>query len=147
MKKFLKITGSVIIIFIIISWVAGIVIAPEKNPSKHYRGVILSQEADAILKVSCFDCHSNETVWPWYASLPPASALINFDVAKGRKVLNFSNWDEIPADKKQKILKGVWKSVEHGFMPFPPYLILHSEASLSQNDKDLLQEQVQKATF
>ena len=53
-------------------------------------------ETRAIVKRACFDCHSNETVWPWYSNVAPVSWLIYRDVAEGRQHLNFSEWDVHP---------------------------------------------------
>ena len=57
-------------------------------------------EVDAILRTSCYDCHSNETVWPWYSYLAPASWLVAEDVEHGREHLNFSEWTSYESGKR-----------------------------------------------
>ena len=84
----------------------------------------------AIAKKACFDCHSNETVWPWYTSIAPGSWLIYKDVVEGRDEFNFSNWQEQP--KKYKKLAEV---INDGVMPPRQYLLLHPEARLSASEK------------
>ncbi len=71
----------------------------------------VTQEIDApsnvlsILKTSCYDCHSNETEWPWYSKVAPVSFLVSADVRNGRKRVNFSEWDKYDEEKKEKKLE------------------------------------------
>ena len=92
----------------------------------------------AILRRSCYDCHSNETKWPWYSSLAPASLLVARDVHDGRKHLNFSEWANYnPKEKKHK-QEECGEMVATGEMPLWFYLPLHSEATLSDEEIELL---------
>ena len=78
---------------------------------------------------ACFDCHSNQTTWPWYSNLAPASWLVQRDVDEGRSKLNFSEWDR-PQEEP-------WESVEavaEGEMPPRSYLFLHSPARLTPEE-------------
>jgi len=61
---------------------------------------------------ACFDCHSNETIWPWYSNLAPVSWLVQRDVKKGRRELNFSEWDKAQKEARQSA-----KEVRQGKMP------------------------------
>ena len=89
-----------------------------------------SAETRAIAKKVCFDCHSNETVWPWYTSIAPGSWLIYKDVVEGRDEFNFSNWQE-QSKKYKKLAEGI----NEGVMPPPQYLLLHPDARLSAAEK------------
>jgi len=102
-------------------------------------------EVLAILKRSCFDCHSNETVWPWYSRVAPMSWRIAEHVEHGREHVNFSTWDEYDAEDKAEILEESWEEVEEGKMPLPNYLRLHSEARLSDADRAVLQAWAESA--
>jgi Haem-binding domain len=93
-----------------------------------------------VLKRSCFDCHSNETVWPWYGRLAPVSFLLQRDVVEGRKHMNFSTWSSLPPEKKKKKQHGVGKQVGEGEMPPWFYLPMHSAARLSDADKKVLDD-------
>src|SRR5688572_19601769 len=62
----------------------------------------------AILRRACYDCHSNETVWPWYSQVAPVSWLVVRDVREGREELNFSTWNRITTQKQVKKLKKSW---------------------------------------
>jgi len=91
-----------------------------------------SPQTRELAQQACFDCHSNETVWPWYSNVAPVSWLVQRDVNDGRRRVNFSDWgrvrepDEIP------------EVVEEGEMPLPIFLIMHPEARLTQAEKDAL---------
>lgn len=82
-------------------------------------------------KTSCYDCHSNEVIWPWYSNIAPLSWIINSHVQNGVKALNFSSWneynDETKKDKLKKIYRVVYKA-----MPLASYISLHEEAELSK---------------
>ncbi len=85
---------------------------------------------------ACFDCHSNETIWPWYSNIAPLSWLIYKDTVEGRETLNYSDWanckDEAcdPAEAEEAIVEGE--------MPMPIYLITHPAARLSDAEKQEL---------
>ncbi len=89
-------------------------------------------ETRALAQRTCFDCHSNETVWPWYSNVAPVSWLIQRDVEEGRSRLNFSEWNEHQNTKMDLIAPGV---IQAGIMPPTQYLTLHPEANLSEEEK------------
>jgi len=91
-----------------------------------------------ILKRSCYDCHSNETVWPWYSNISPLSWSIAGHVKDGRKALNFSEWAKIDPKIKTKRLKRAVKTTANGMMPLSSYLWIHKDAKLSKEDKEVL---------
>jgi cytochrome c551/c552 len=93
----------------------------------------------AVMKRACYDCHSNETVWPWYSNVAPASWLLYNDVTGGRRAMNFSEWQQMPAAKQNHRRKDIWKEVKSGDMPLWFYLPLHPPAKLSDADKTILQ--------
>ena len=94
----------------------------------------------AVLQQSCFDCHSNETRWPWYSRVAPVSWLVAHDVHEARKHLNFSTWNRYDAKRQAKKLAEVWEEVDEGEMPLWYYLAVHREAVLSAEDRALLHE-------
>ena len=96
----------------------------------------------SILKTSCYDCHSNETNWPWYSYVAPVSFLISGDVENGRKRVNFSEWDTYDQKKKQQKMGAMIAAVEEGAMPLPKYLITHSEAKMNPEKIKLLKDWV-----
>ncbi len=82
---------------------------------------------------ACFDCHSNETRWPWYSRLAPASWLVQWDVQRGRHELNFSEWG-----RKQEHADHSAEKVREGSMPPRAYLLLHPEARLDAEERRAL---------
>ncbi len=105
-------------------------------------------EVKDIFKRSCYDCHSNESTWPWYSDIAPFSWLVINHVNEGREEFNFSTWDKYPNDKKAEIIEEIWEEVEEGEMPLWNYLIIHRDAVLSKDDKKVIhnwtKEQISK---
>lgn len=97
-------------------------------------------EARALLRRACYDCHSHETVWPWYSKVAPVSWLIARDVRKGRDELNFSTWDRYTTKQQVKKLKESWEEVAEGEMPPWFYLPVHRDAALSVEDGAILRK-------
>lgn len=95
-------------------------------------------EVMKILKQSCYDCHSNETYWPWYSRVAPISYFVSNHVEDGRKHLNFSDWEKFDDDKKGKLSKEIIEEIEEGNMPLSNYKLLHPVADLSDSDLKML---------
>lgn len=98
-----------------------------------------SPRTEALARAACFDCHSNETRWPWYAYVAPMAQLVVHDVQEGRENMNFSTGRELEGDE-------MIENIESGEMPLPIYVPLHPEANLSAEDKATLIEGL-RATF
>jgi len=94
-----------------------------------------SAQTKALAQRACFDCHSNETVWPWYSSIAPGSWLIYRDVVRGRSRMNFSEW---PAIGGGGLMARAAQKVEQGKMPPMRYRLAHSGARLSDAEKQQL---------
>lgn len=91
-----------------------------------------------VLRRSCFDCHSNETRWPWYSRVAPASWLVAHDVHEAREEMNFSTWNRIDAERRAKLIYEIGEEVEEGEMPPWKYTIMHGDARLSSEGKSAL---------
>ncbi len=96
------------------------------------------EEALQVLRRSCYDCHSNETVWPWYSKVAPASWLLARDVAEGRDAVNYSLWAGYPRQERAELLEETWEEVAEGEMPPALYVLMHPEARLSAADRAAL---------
>jgi len=92
----------------------------------------------AIFRNSCYDCHSHETVWPWYSYIAPASWLLVSDVNEGREHLNFSKWNTLDRSKQTKLREEIWEEIREEKMPLWQYRILHPGSKLSQEQKNLI---------
>ena len=89
-----------------------------------------------LAKKACFDCHSNETTWPWYSKIAPLSWLVYWDVVEGRKELNLSDWRD--GSRKSEQAGEIVKEVLEGEMPPLQYYIAHPEAKLDDQAKKQL---------
>ena len=87
---------------------------------------------DAVLVRSCYDCHSNQTRWPWYSAVAPMAWGVADHVAEGRAHVNFSEWGRYPSRKRIGILEKMCDEVREGRMPIREYLWLHRDARLSE---------------
>jgi hypothetical protein len=87
-----------------------------------------------LLRRSCYNCHSNETRWPWYSQVAPVSWLVSHDVAEGRQHLDFSRWGEMSPQRRYVLLKEIRELTDEGDMPLPMYLFMHRRARLSAAD-------------
>ncbi len=90
------------------------------------------------MRRSCFDCHSQETRWPWYSRLAPISFLIAHEVHHGREYMNLSLWDTYDEMQKQRILLTAAEEIEKKRMPPLSYLMLHPEAKMSSEERAML---------
>jgi hypothetical protein len=108
---------------------------PPIDPARTVNAALADAPAVAAhLERSCTDCHSYRTTWPWYSNVAPASWLIAYDVNKGRRELNFSDWASYSPEKNQKLLKKICREVSRGEMPGTPYTLLHPESKLTVGD-------------
>lgn len=92
-------------------------------------------DVQAVLRESCYDCHSNETSWPWYSKVAPLSWLVAHDVKEAREHINFSEWDTYSTKDQREIAEEVYEEVEEGKMPLGIYLIMHRDARLTDSDR------------
>jgi hypothetical protein len=99
-----------------------------------------SPETSRLVHAACFDCHSNETKWPFYANIAPGSWLMMSDVEGGRRHMNFSEWN-----RSQPAADAAPDMVRSGKMPLWQYTLAHAQARLSQADREKLAAGLQKS--
>ncbi|WP_421716042.1 heme-binding domain-containing protein [Arcobacter arenosus] len=92
-----------------------------------------------MLKNACYDCHSNQTKWPWYSNIAPFSWAINTHVKDGRKALNFSTWEEYSLEEKNKKMKEVFRTA-YASMPLSSYIRFHEEADLTREQRTQIRD-------
>lgn len=97
-------------------------------------------EVAEVLKTACYNCHSNNTQYPWYADVAPVSWWIKHHVDEAQEELNFSEWGNYSEKKKLHKLHECYEEVEEGEMPLSSYLIMHKEAKLSAEQRELLED-------
>jgi hypothetical protein len=98
----------------------------------------IPDDVAAILKTSCYDCHSTQTDYRWYSHIAPVSFLVAKDVREGKEHLNFSEWENLSKMDKAEALDELGEEVEEGEMPMKIYFITHSDATLSDEQRTRL---------
>lgn len=108
---------------------------PPVDPARTLEArVAVPPDVSAILDRSCRDCHTHETVWPWYAHVVPGSWFVIAHVSDGRRNLNLSDWAQYDAQQADHELDEICEHVEEGEMPLPSYTWLHPDARLTPDD-------------
>lgn len=137
--RIVKLVVLAIIVFLIVAQFFRI---DKTNPPVETEINLPSPVKEAITR-SCYQCHSNETVWPWYSNVAPASWLVAHDVHKGRRELNFSVWGSYVPARRLKKLHEITKEIADGDMP-PVYYVypMHMDARLSAEDRQAINDWV-----
>lgn len=144
MKKVLK----VILVIVIIGLIAIQFIRPEKNSGEEIAANQITakyktpQEVEQILKVSCYDCHSNTTHYPWYSNIQPVAWWLEDHIVEGKEELNFSTFMEYPVWRQYKKFKEIGEEVKDGEMPMASFTLIHRDAVMTADQKLLVQNWV-----
>jgi hypothetical protein len=143
-----QIGSAMLVVFIIIQF-----IQPAENKtavdSKADLVSILGVPANVanILKNACYDCHSNYTSYPWYASVQPLGWLLAKHIKEGKEALNFNEFGNLQGRRQQSKIKAIYNSVRDGSMPLGSYKLLHPEARLSNENKTLIMDWAAKSAL
>lgn len=134
MTRWLTRSGIILVVALV-----AIQLVPVERTNPPAEGAVpVAAELKTVLKRSCYDCHSNETKWPWYARVAPVSWLITNDVKEGRREVNFSIWNQYGDARKARKFKEIVEQVEANKMPQWYYVLLHPEAKLSAREKEMI---------
>ncbi|MEQ9100889.1 MAG: heme-binding domain-containing protein [Imperialibacter sp.] len=109
-----------------------------ENPDDLLATSQISSEVSSLFRTACYDCHSNETRYPWYSYITPVSWFVFDHISHGREEVNFSEWASLRKSKKVRILKDLAEEVGEGKMPLESYTIMHGDAQLTKEQRDLL---------
>ncbi len=137
MNSAVKIISIVVVIGLVLFGLAQLVPVTRTNPPVVTQVTWDSPETEALFKRACADCHSNETVWPWYSYVAPVSWLVAHDVDEGRASLNISELDP-SSPKYREMVEEVKEVVLEGEMPKPIYFPTHPEARLTPEETQAL---------
>jgi len=140
-----------LIFFLVITFVA-IQFYPRnnKNIAKNKSEYALSTSENTsdsvlqILKTSCYDCHSNNSIYPWYPNIRPFSWWINHHIYEGKESLNFDQWGTYTLKKKNHVLHEIEEQIEEGEMPLESYTWIHKNAVLTEQQKKLIYDWVRR---
>ncbi len=137
LKKILKRTFQILLLaFVVIQF-----FRPAKNKAEVISNNDISklypvpEDVQSILKTSCYDCHSNNTVYPWYAEIQPAAWWLADHIKEGKKELDFSEFASYRIGRQYRKFEEINKEVKEGEMPLDEYLWIHKAAKLSDQQK------------
>jgi len=139
MKKVLKtIAIALLVILVLVQFYP----RPTKNIGLASNDISVSHAVPTgvkeLLNTSCYDCHSNTTVYPWYANIQPVAWWLNEHVVDGKKELNFSEFGNYNLARQFHKLEEVTEVIETNEMPLESYTIIHGDAKLSPEEKQVL---------
>jgi hypothetical protein len=96
------------------------------------------------IKISCYDCHSNNTKYPWYNKIQPAAWFLEDHIKEGKAELNFNEWGLLSNRRKASKLRSIIKQIESGAMPLDSYTLIHRNAKFSETDKKIIVKYIKK---
>ena len=146
MKLYKKILLALLIVVIAIQF-----IQPAHNisgqvlPTDITKKVNVPDKVLDIFKNACYDCHSNNTRYPWYVYIQPMGWMMARHVRNGKENLNFSDFGSYSQRKQANKLRAIEKSIKEGSMPLSSYTIMHTDARLSVEDKKVITDWVSNA--
>ena len=88
------------------------------------------------IQVSCYDCHSNNTQYPWYNRVQPVAWFLEDHIKEGKAELNFNEWDSLSSRRKASKLRSIIKQIESGEMPLDSYTLIHRDAKFSKEETE-----------
>lgn len=141
MKWYKKILPAVLVVFIAIQF-----IQPAHNssgqalPTDITKTIRVPDNVLNIFKKACYDCHSNNTRYPWYVYIQPTGWIMARHIRNGKDNLNFSDFGSYSQRKQANKLRAIETSIKEGSMPLPAYTIMHTDAKLSAEDKKLIND-------
>jgi hypothetical protein len=133
-----------ILIVLLLAFIVIQFIRPAKNistaaePAAITKVFAVPDSVNKIFEKACYDCHSNNTRYPWYNNIQPVYWWMNDHITKGKQKLNFSDYGSYPLKKQAKRLKDIAKEVEDGGMPLDSYTWIHKDAILTAEEKATL---------
>jgi hypothetical protein len=130
---------ATVVILIAIQFVQPVRRNPPADPAASFAVVAKpAPEVVAVFRRACADCHSNETTWPWYSRVAPASWLVANDVNAGRAHMNLSEWNLLGPEASRIKLKVACREAKQGKMPLWQYRLMHKDARLSPADVEAI---------
>ncbi|MES2328443.1 MAG: heme-binding domain-containing protein [Bacteroidota bacterium] len=138
----MKIVKRILLVLLVIFLVMQ-AFRPAKNSSSDIsndisKSYVVPANVKVILAKACNDCHSNSTRYPWYAEVQPVSWWLSSHIKDGKRHLNFNEFDKYRISRQYEKLEECIKEVKEGGMPLPSYTIIHKDAILTKDEKEIL---------
>ena len=137
------IAASLFAVALFAATLTGLALLPEPPAAQGkplFQGAHIDEPTLALFQRACQNCHSENTQWPWYSRIPPASWMIGKDVDDARRHVNFSNWDSYGPEAQEEFLTRIGTAARTGQMPLPRYTLLHREAVLAPQERQQIYE-------
>lgn len=148
MKRiFKKIFFIGLIIFLLMQLYQPRNIALEQDLTANFTKVYnVPKNVEAILRTSCYDCHSNNTDYPWYFNIQPVGIFMKNHINEGKENLNFNEYGNYSKRKQNSKLKAINKQIELNEMPLASYTLIHKNAMLSSSQKQEVMNWIEKTS-
>jgi len=139
MRLILKILLVIAIVFIAIQFIPSTKnIAVQESVTDISKSVIMPYKVQTVLVNACYDCHSNNTSYPWYSKIQPVRWMMDSHVKEGKEEINFSEFGNYSTRSQISKLKGIANSIKDNIMPLSSYRLMHKSANLSEAEKNLI---------
>lgn len=136
MRVFKKAGVGLLIVLVLLQFIPGSINKSDKiTPTDIVSNYRVPDQVQSVLKRSCYDCHSNNTFYPWYAHVQPFRLLLDQHVMDGKEELNFSEYGSYSKKRQSNKLRSIGESLEKGTMPLKSYRIMHADARLTEAEK------------
>jgi len=136
MKVVKKIALVLLIVFVGIQFIPTSRNQSDTVPSTDFMRVNkVPENIQKKLEGSCYDCHSNNTQYPWYNKIQPVAWLLEDHIKEGKAELNFNEWDDLSNRRKNSKLKSIISQIEDDEMPLSSYTLIHRDATFSDTEK------------
>ncbi|WP_316632625.1 heme-binding domain-containing protein [uncultured Flavobacterium sp.] len=106
----------------------------------------IPKNVESILQTSCYDCHSNNTQYPWYSYIQPIRLFMESHITKGKNDLNFSEWGNYSKRKQENKIDRIVKQIKTDEMPLPSYTLIHKNAVLTAAQKEQMIKWIEKVS-
>lgn len=134
-----KILLAIVILFIAIQFIPSSQnIDGQESATDISKSVSMPYKVQSVLKNACYDCHSNNTDYPWYSKIQPVRLMMDTHVKEGKGELNFSEFGSYSTRSQINKLKGIANSIKDNIMPLSSYQLMHKSANLSDEEKNLI---------
>ncbi len=145
MNRGRKIVLSLVTVFFAIQFIQP---AKNKNDVDMQADLIphlkVPEKVATVLQTACYDCHSNNTRYPWYATVQPMGWFLSKHIKKGKEALNLSGFGNFSVRRQQSKIKAMYNSVKDGSMPLTSYVLLHPDAKLTKETRSLVMDWASK---
>ncbi|HLN54064.1 MAG TPA: heme-binding domain-containing protein [Lentimicrobium sp.] len=144
MKKSV-VVWTIIVLIVLIQFIRIEQENPQSNPQYEFFNVAsVPQNVQAVFIASCYDCHSNHTNYPWYSNVAPVSWMMANHIKEGREHMNFSEWGNYSKKDKLKMIEESIEEIDKGKMPLKSYVLIHKDARLTPEEKEIIRTQFLK---